>query len=104
LLPWSARPGTLIKLELAVVLSRSELVDHILEVIQSEIQDQTLKITLDMPIDRQSIDSIDVVNILFRLEDEYKVTIDLDTTANPETVGDLINALIEFIPHTDDPK
>jgi acyl carrier protein len=59
---------------------------------------------MDTTVESVNIDSVDVINILFRLEDEYKVSIDLDIQAQPETVGDLVNALLEFIPHADDPK
>jgi acyl carrier protein len=87
-----------------VALSRSELAENILEVVRSESQDQSVQITMDTLIKDVSIDSVDVINILFRLEDEYKVSIDLDVQAQPEKVGDLVNALIEFIPHDEDTK
>jgi acyl carrier protein len=88
--------------ELAVAVSRNILVEHILDVIKKESPDQAVDIRMDTKIADVSIDSVDVINILFSLEDEYKVSIDLDIQAQPETVGDLVNALIEFIPHTDD--
>jgi acyl carrier protein len=87
-----------------VALSRSELAENILEVVRSESQDQSVQITMDTLIKDVSIDSVDVINILFRLEDEYKVSIDLDVQAQPEKVGDLVNALIAFIPHDEDKK
>lgn len=88
-----------------MALSRTELINRILEVIRSESQDKTAEITLDTTIEGVHIDSVDVINILFQLEDEFKVTIDMDLQAlQPKTVGDLVNALIEYIPHTDDPK
>ena len=87
-----------------MALSRSELAENILEVVRSESQDQSVQITMDTLIKDVSIDSVDVINILFRLEDEYKVSIDLDVQAQPEKVGDLVNALIEFIPHDEDTK
>lgn len=87
-----------------MALSRSELAENILEVVRSESQDQSVQITMDTLIKDVSIDSVDVINILFRLEDEYKVSIDLDVQAQPEKVGDLVNALIAFIPHDEDTK
>jgi acyl carrier protein len=87
-----------------VALSRSELAENILEVVRRESQDQSVQITMDTLIKDVSIDSVDVINILFSLEDEYKVSIDLDVQAQPEKVGDLVNALIEFIPHDEDTK
>ncbi len=85
-----------------MAVSRNILVEHILDVIKKESPDQAVDIRMDTKIADVSIDSVDVINILFSLEDEYKVSIDLDIQAQPETVGDLVNALIEFIPHTDD--
>ncbi len=87
-----------------MALSRSELAENILKVVRSESQDQSVQIDMDTLIKDVSIDSVDVINILFRLEDEYKVSIDLDVQAQPEKVGDLVNALIEFIPHDEDTK
>ncbi len=84
-----------------MTLSREELIDHILKIIQDENRDRAIEISMDMKIADVNIDSVDVISILFRLEDEYKVRIDLNFAEPPETVGELVNAIIEFIPHTD---
>jgi acyl carrier protein len=102
-MPWSP-PADNANLEMTVALSRGELIEHILEVIQSESHDQAIEVNMATTVESLSIDSVDVINILFRLEDEYKVSIDLDLKDRPETIGDLVNLLIEFIPHADDPK
>jgi acyl carrier protein len=91
-----------VKAEPAVTLSRNELVDEIIEVIRSEAKDVDVEIRMSTPIDNLNIDSVDVINILFQLEDKYKISIDMDVKARPETVGDLVNALVEFVPHGGD--
>jgi len=82
-----------------VALTRDELVAHVLEIVKNEAPRQDVAIDFDTPVESVNIDSIDLINILFRLEDEYKVNIEMDLQERPETVGDLINALIGFIPH-----
>lgn len=104
-MPWSARLAERVtKLEWVVASSRDQIIENILEIVQSESQQTGLAITMDTPVKEVGIDSVDVINILFRLEDEYGVSIDLDIQSQPETVGDLVNALIEFIPQTDAAK
>jgi acyl carrier protein len=87
-----------------VALTREKLVEHVLDIVRSEAPRQDVAINLDTPVESVNIDSIDLINILFRLEDEYKVTIEMDIQDRPETVGELINALITFIPHDKDPQ
>lgn len=87
-----------------MALTREELVEHVLDIVRNEAPRQEAAINFDTPIDSVNIDSIDLINILFRLEDEYKVNIEMDLQERPQTVGDLINDLIAFIPHDNDAK
>lgn len=87
-----------------MALTREELVEHVLDIVRNEAPRQETAINFDTPIDSVNIDSIDLINILFRLEDEYKVNIEMDLQERPQTVGDLINDLIAFIPHDNDAK
>jgi acyl carrier protein len=84
---------------MGLVLSRNELIERVLEIIRSECNDQTL--TMDTPTQGLNMDSVDVINILFCLEDEFKVSVDLDLQAMPVTVGEMVEALIKFIPHSE---
>lgn len=84
-----------------MALSRDELIEHVLEVIRSECQNQAVEINMDTAVESVNLDSIDVINILFLLEDEYKINIDLNIQAKPATIGELVNTLVEFIPHTE---
>lgn len=84
---------------MGLALSRNELIDRVLEIIRNECNDQTLN--MDTATAGLNMDSVDVINILFALEDEFKVNIELDIQTMPATVGDLVNALVEFIPHSE---
>lgn len=84
-----------------MALSRDELIEHVLKVIRSECQNQAVEINMDTAVESVNLDSIDVINILFLLEDEYKINIDLNIQAKPATIGELVNTLVEFIPHTE---
>jgi acyl carrier protein len=88
--------------ELVVALTRAELVEHVLDIVRNEAPRQDVAINLDTPVESVNIDSIDLINILFRLEDEYKVNIEMDLQERPGTVGALIDALIAYIPHDKD--
>jgi acyl carrier protein len=103
-LPYRRLGGLHVLQELVVALTREELVEHVLGIVRSEAPRQDAEINLDTPVESVNIDSIDLINILFRLEDEYKVNIEMDLQERPETVGDLIEALIAFIPHDKSPQ
>jgi acyl carrier protein len=53
---------------------------------------------MDTPIAMLKIDSIDVIHVVFKVEEEFNATIDLPPDAKFETVGDFVRALTEFIP------
>lgn len=76
----------------------SELDRRILSFIQKEIQDKTAVLTRATRRDEVSIDSIDVVNVVFAIEEEFDVEVNLSSDMRFDTVGDLLDALIAFIP------
>lgn len=77
---------------------RTDLENRIIAFIQKEIQDKSAVLTRDTRRDEVTIDSIDVVNVVFAVEEEFDVEVDLTSDAKFETVGDLVDALIAFIP------
>lgn len=77
---------------------RAELERRIIGFIQKEIQDKSAVLTRDTRREDVAIDSIDVVNVIFALEETFDVEIDLSTDAKFETVGDLVDRLIGFLP------
>jgi len=72
-----------------------------MEFIRSEAQDKTIPFDMDTPIETMKIDSIDVINVVFKVEEEYKVAIDLPSDSKFDTIGDFVRALAHFVPTTD---
>ena len=71
---------------------------RIIGFIQKEIQDKSAVLTRATRRDEVAIDSIDVVNVVFAIEEEFGVEVALTTDAGFETVGELVDALVAFIP------
>jgi acyl carrier protein len=61
------------------------------------VQEKSVEITMDTPIEAVKMDSIDVIHVVFKAEEEFKVAIDLDTSTKYETIGDFVNPIIERI-------
>lgn len=77
---------------------RSELELRIVSFIRKEIQDKTTVLARDSRRDEVAIDSIDVVNVIFAIEEDYDVEINLSSDTKFETVGAIVDTLISFIP------
>lgn len=77
---------------------RSDLELRIVSFLQKEIQDKTTVLTRDARRDEVAIDSIDVVNVIFAIEEDYDVEINLTPDVKFETVGEIVDTLISFIP------
>jgi acyl carrier protein len=71
---------------------------QIMALLRNEIQDKDAILTRETRRDEIAIDSIDIVNVVFAVEEKYDVEINLTPQARFETVGDLIDALVAFIP------
>ena len=71
---------------------------RIIAFIQKEIQDKSVVLTRATRREEVAIDSIDVVNVVFAIEEEFDIEVDLTPDAKFETVGDLVDTLISFIP------
>ena len=76
----------------------SDVERRIISFIQKEIQDKTVVLTRDTRREDVSIDSIDVVNVVFAVEEEFDIEVSLTPDAKFDTVGELVDALIRFIP------
>lgn len=78
--------------------ARSAAVEaRIIELLQKEIQDRAAVLDRSMRRDEVAIDSIDIVNVIFALEEEFKVSVDLKPDATFETVGDLVDVLKSYV-------
>ena len=73
----------------------SKLVGAIADSIRSvSKRTQTMVITRDsLFVEDLSLDSLDLVGVLMKLEDEFGLTIELDDVPNLKTVGDLASHL-----------
>ena len=76
----------------------SDVERRIISFIQKEIQDKTVVLTRETRREDVAIDSIDVVNVVFAIEEEFDIEVELTPDAKFTTVGDLVDALIRFIP------
>jgi acyl carrier protein len=77
---------------------RDQICSRILEFIRSEIQDKTVEFDMDSPIEIVKIDSIDVIHVIFKVEEEYNVAIDLPQDSKFATIGDFVRTLANFVP------
>ena len=70
----------------------------IIEVIADELSMDEAEITLDSTFkDDLGADSLDVCQIIMRLEDMYKITIDDEAAMDIKTVGDAVAQLEKVI-------
>lgn len=76
----------------------TDLDRQIIELLQKEMLDKSVVLTRETRRDEVSIDSIDIVNVVFAIEEKYDVEVNLTPRDRFETVGDLIDALATFIP------
>lgn len=82
--------------------ARRDLEKWIIELLQKHIYDKDIVLTRATRRDEVSTDSIDIVNVIFAIEVKFGVVIDLSAKVAFATVGDLLDALISFIPdHSD---
>jgi len=66
--------------------------DTVKNIIVKELKLDESKITLDAKLaDDLGCDSLDAVEIVMALEDEFGISIDDDATQTIKTVGDLVN-------------
>ncbi len=70
----------------------------ILDFMRSEIQDKTIQFDMNTPIEGVKIDSIDVIHVIFKVEEEFGVTVDLPQESKFATVGEFVEAILKFIP------
>lgn len=78
--------------------TRAEIAQRIMGFMRSEMQDKTTQFAMDTPLEGVKIDSIDVIHVIFKVEEEYGATVDMAPDAKFDTVGDFVNALIDFVP------
>jgi acyl carrier protein len=81
-----------------LALDRDACIAKILGFIRSEIQDKSIEFDMNTSIEGVKIDSIDVIHVIFKVEEEFGCTVDLPQDSKFATVGDFVEALLKFIP------
>lgn len=67
--------------------------EKIQEIIMDKMGLDKNEVRLDSSFDDLGADSLDVVEIIMALEEEYEIEIDDDEAVDIETVGDVVNYL-----------
>ena len=68
--------------------------DQVKEILARQLRVSPERVTLDAQIKRDlGADSVDILQLLMRLEDDYGITIPDQELAKFETVGDVVNFL-----------
>jgi acyl carrier protein len=80
------------------LLSSETLTALICETLAKRLKKPSEEITLDTRFDALEIDSLDLAEMFFLLEDELKITIPLDQGVQLETVSDVLR-LVELTLH-----
>ena len=71
---------------------------RIFSFLQREVKSRQIELTFDTPVLEVGIDSIDIVRVLFKVEEEFGIEIELSPTQEFTTVGAFIDMLVGFIP------
>jgi len=80
-----------------VAYDRESVCSKILGFIRAEAQDKTIQFDMNTPIEAVKIDSIDVINVVFKVEEEFKVAVDLPQDSRFDTIGEFVNTLADFV-------
>ncbi|MFN3548130.1 MAG: acyl carrier protein [Mesorhizobium sp.] len=75
---------------------RNDIRRRVIELLQAEIQDKALVLTMETPIEQVVIDSIDIVRVLIKMEEEFGRETSFAPTGDYKTVGDVVDALIDL--------
>lgn len=72
----------------------------ILNKIAEHIQDDAVDVTLQTPLSDLGIHSLELTEIIFDIEDEFDIEVDMNTSEaweNLGTVGDIVDAVRELV-------
>lgn len=67
------------------------MLERIQKVFRDYKEDQTINLTVDSTFEEIGLDSLDIVEVVMNLEEEFDVTIELN--GEIKTVGDLIRVI-----------
>jgi len=76
----------------------AEIADRIIDIIAKEAKLERDKLTLDTRLEALKIESLDLVQILFAIEDEFDVYVPYNDEAYKlDTLGDVVNGVNRLI-------
>ncbi len=67
---------------------------RILDIMRSQVQDKSVFFDLDTSIEGVKIDSIDIIQVLFKVEEEFNTHVELPLDAKYEKIGDFVEAML----------
>ncbi len=83
---------------MATKFDEKEISTQIIKIIETHLGETSAgKITTETSLESIEIESIDMVEIVFNIEDEYDINVPLDDVSGAVTVGDLSDRLIELL-------
>ncbi|MDA8382135.1 MAG: acyl carrier protein [Betaproteobacteria bacterium] len=71
--------------------------DLIKDYLTQRMDNPPAHLTVDSRLDELGIDSLGMIELIFELEDTYKITVPQDVPT-PETVGQLIEVVEKYMP------
>ncbi|HEU4523033.1 MAG TPA: acyl carrier protein [Thermoanaerobaculia bacterium] len=74
-------------------MSRPEIEQTLLEIVQKEKQIDPAKFTRDTPLADAGIDSLDALTILFAIEEHFKISIPDERARAMKTFGDMADTV-----------
>lgn len=80
------------------ILTKKKIQDTIFKLAQSKVVSPDIVLTKDMPCVDAEIDSLDLIEISYEVEELYEVDIDPANMAfTDQTIGDLVDTLCDII-------
>lgn len=79
-------------------IKRAVLEQQLLDILRTELPDKNVAFSMDTPRDQVDIDSLAIIQTVFKAEEQFGISIDLMNNAEYNTVGDFVNAVIACFP------
>lgn len=79
------------------VIDNQKYEDAILRIIRSQVGENTKPFDLQTPIEEIDIDSMGIIEAVFKVEEEFGTSVELVFGASYATVGDLVEALAKSV-------
>ena len=81
-------------------MTREEIERTLIELVRKEKDVPEEQLKPDMQLAAAGIDSLDALNVLFAIEDQFHISIPDDKARNIKTFGDMVTVVQELLPQT----